>query len=413
MRSTLHYQYAHRFEEICRRLRESATAKQWDVPLAYWATARDRNLPKALLGLATREVVQSPFPKLSATPGVGIRKLAMLIQLLERALAAARSDSLPAPGLPAGWAPSAPGLPGHEGFDYAAVSESQWSEWCALVKRHRLANEPLGRFAATLRDLPATLWQTPLGAYAGSTLADLRRRKTHGEKRVRVVVETFAAAQSLLGDGSPTHLSVRIVPGFAAPLEAWLLDALQREGFPAAAEVQRAFIDPLFAQLRHDASETACTLAGDFLRAGAAKFNARAAAGELRRTRARVYQLLGEVAAVMSVRWREGTDWVQRLRRKALSAKSDRGKRLFLRAADLFFPRRLAADEASDADSTDRAPRDATENQAKADRWPVRRPGRQAERVRADGSSPATMRYNGDACRRTPALCMARRRKTA
>jgi hypothetical protein len=413
MRSTLHYQYAHRFDEVCRQLRASATAKQWDVPLAYWATARDRNVPRALLGLSTREIVQTPFAKLAATPGIGIRKLAMLVQLLERALSASRNETQPTSALPATWLACAPGLPGHDGFDYAAVSESQWTEWCDLVKRHRLASEPLGRFAATLRDLPVGLWQTPLAEYADCTLAELRRRKTHGEKRVRVVVETFALAQSLLGGGSPTHLSVRIVPGFAAPLEAWLLSAVQRDGSPTATEVQRSFIDPLLAQLRHDASETACKLAVDALRSNVAKFNARAAAGELRRTRARIYQLLAEVTAVMSVRWREGGELVHRLRVKALSMKPARGTRLFLRAADVFFPRRAAAEDGGDTGAVDQATDARTADQATINTWRFARSGHQDKRARADGGSPATMRYDGKACKKTPALYKAQGRRSA
>src|SRR5438105_3611825 len=105
MPTPLDYQLAHRFEELGRRLKESAaagsattgpataslaTAAPWEVPLAFWALPRDRRLPKALLGRSAREIVQTPFAKLYATPGIGTKKLITLMQLLERAVAASR-----------------------------------------------------------------------------------------------------------------------------------------------------------------------------------------------------------------------------------------------------------------------------------------------------------------------------------
>ncbi len=348
MPTALEYQLAHRFDELCRRLNESfadrsteLTAEPWDLPLAYWAVPKDRRLPRALLGYSLRRIVETSFAKLRATPGIGIKKLATLIELLERVLAAGPDGRPSAPPSPSASPAVVVIATGGADFDPGAVSESQWAQWCEAVKRHGLANEPLGRFAVTLRDLAGVLWHTPLSAYTDLTLEELRGRKTHGEKRVRAVIEIFAAVQSLLGQQPSTHLSVRVVPGFAAPLEAWLLAAADREGFPPAGEVQRAFIDPLIEQLRHDAGETVAQLAADRLLATTGEFNVRAAAGELGLTRARVYQLLAEASAVLSVRWPEGGSLVHGLREKTRRTRvPGHGARLFVIAADLFYPRR-------------------------------------------------------------------------
>ncbi len=235
-------------------------ADLWDLPLAYWALPKDRRLPKALLGYPLRRIVQTPFAKLRTTPGIGIKKLVTLVELVERVLAGGNHRPPPA---------SVPGEPqpaiaanGPE-FDPGAVSESQWAQWCDAVKQHGLSSEPLGRFARTLQDLPGVLWHTPLSEYTDLTLEELRGRKTHGEKRVRAVIEVFALVQSLLGQQPSTHLSVRIVPGFAASVETWLSETAGREPFPSAEEVRRAFIAPLLEQLRHDAGETVARLAAD------------------------------------------------------------------------------------------------------------------------------------------------------
>src|SRR5207247_1186857 len=158
----------------------------------------------------------------------------------------------------------------------------------------------------TLQDLPSVMWHTPLAEYADLTLEQVRRLKTHGEKRVRAVVEVFALVQSLLGEQLPRHLNIRVAPGFVAPIEAWLSDVIGREFFPPADEIRRAFIEPLVEQLRHDAGDTVARLVAGRLSASSAQFNARGAAKELGLTRARVYQLLAEASAVMSVRWPEG-----------------------------------------------------------------------------------------------------------
>jgi hypothetical protein len=340
----LEVQLAHQFEDLCRRLSELATAQQWELPLAYWAVPKDRRLPKALLGHSLRQIVHMPFAKLRATPGIGIKKLTTLIELLQRVAATAGSEStvpLPPPATP--FPATSLGSPEGADFDAAAVSEPQWAQWRDAVKRHGLAGERLGRFARSLQDLPGVLWHTPLSDYVDLTLEELRQLKTHGEKRVRAVIEVFAGLQSLLGEQPQNHLSVRIAPGFAAPVEAWLREAGGRTTFPTAAEVQREFVDPVLEQLRHDAGQTVAELAAGRLRSGPQDFNVRSMADELRLTRARVYQLLAEASHVMSVRWPDGDTIVQSLHDKALRERSSsEGTRLFIRAVDLFYPRRAS-----------------------------------------------------------------------
>jgi hypothetical protein len=335
------YQLAHRFDEICRRLNAEAPPQQRQVPLGYWTVPKDRRLPRALLAHATSDIIQTSFARLADTPGIGVKKLATLVVLLERALSAAQNGAAPNSQLIGSPVPQPIRALGSADFDAAAVTELEWAEWRESVKRHGLGRAPLGRFAISLQELPRVTWHKLLGDYADLTLQQLRKRKTHGEKRVRSVIEVFAMAHALLGGRPPTHLSVRIVPGFAMPVEAWLLAAAKRQAIGSVREVAQAFAQPLVHQLRHDAGDVVADIVEERLRLGPVEFSASKAATQRGLTRARVYQLLAESALVMSVRWPEGGNLVHVLRQRALSAKPlGRGASLFLSAADVFYPRR-------------------------------------------------------------------------
>jgi len=161
------YQLVSRFDELRGRLLTDEFADRLDQPLAYWAVASDRGLPLALMGCSLRELLGTPFEQLYATPGIGQKKLGMLLCLLERALEAEASS--PAPPAVDDRALSSEvisdaasrQLPAADG-----VSEALWVQWRDTVSRHDLGDEILGRFAPNLQKLPRVVWTKPLGAYA-------------------------------------------------------------------------------------------------------------------------------------------------------------------------------------------------------------------------------------------------------
>ena len=53
------------------------------------------------------------------------------------------------------------------------------------------------------------IWRTPLAEYVNRSLTDIRHLKTHGEKRVRVVLEVFYAVHELLSNANSTLLPIR------------------------------------------------------------------------------------------------------------------------------------------------------------------------------------------------------------
>lgn len=360
-------QVVSRFEGLRNILLSDAYADHLDKPLAYWALPTDRRLPLAFLGRTLRKLLGTPLVDLSATPGVGRKKMAAFVQLLARA---ANTDpaELPAEILDLQLDGASNHIDGDpvdiNGFDPTNISEVTWSQWRASVVRHGLSGEVLGRFAPSLQNMTRVIWNTPLGDYTNSTLAEIRALRTHGEKRVRAVVEVFHAAHAIVaGMGTQDHLAVRIVPRLIEQVEQWIGRALQRPGIPSPQEIFAQFIQPLLEQIRIDATQQIATLAENRLGIHEPITSVRQAARTLGLTRARVYQLLNEINDIMTVRWPTGRHQVHELREKfrAETAELENAPdlRQFYAAVELFYPgsRRGAAgplEQAADASAPER-----------------------------------------------------------
>ena len=338
-----------KLEEVRQRLFADDQAEKLERPLAFFTVANDRRLPLAFLGNSVREVIETPYSELLSTPGVGQKKIASLVSLLNRIVAAPVPELKAANPLPSRHVPTEVQtvLPGDPGFDAAAVPEVHWEAWRAAVVRHNLGRETLGRLAASLQDLPRVVWNTPLETYTGLTLAKIRALKTHGEKRVRVIVEVFGSLHRMVGAAPPVgHLYLSLRPKFILPLEAWILEVLQRELPPDAKEIRRAFVEPLMAQVQIDAGETIYRLAEGRLGLNNSNASVRQAAKRMGLTRARVYQLLNEVSAIMQVRWPEALPLIAELRSRLHTLTLDtRELEMFDATLELFFPGRRRAGE--------------------------------------------------------------------
>lgn len=165
-RTRLVIEYA-AFESLRRTLLEQLQPQALEKPLAYWARTGDRTLPLALMNLTIRELLGTPFEDLSATRGVGAKKIGGLLQLLGRV---AEPTSLPSTQqtdvrlldvAPPATAPREL----ESSLVPADFEESLWKTWRETVERLGLANETLGRFATSLVELPRTLWTVRLGNY--------------------------------------------------------------------------------------------------------------------------------------------------------------------------------------------------------------------------------------------------------
>lgn len=330
------YRLALRFEELRTRLAEPSAAEGLDKPLAFFASPSDRHLPLALINRTLRELISVPLADLQSVPGIGPKKLGSLFALLDRAVQQPRvGRELHAEPEDA----KSHRTPAATSCDeqLLLLSEAEWEQWREGVRRHHLGREMLGRFAASLRRLPRTLWITRLDDYFESTLVQLRDRKSYGEKRVSAILEIFGSLhQLLLRVDEHSHLSVCLQPRFATNLEYWLAYRLQHAELPSRDEIDSAFVAPLVDQLGVDGGETHAELVRDRLNGNSRGIGH--AARRLGLARGRAYELLGDAQTIMEVRWPEGGSLVKqlldRLRREAET--SEATLRLHA-AAELFF----------------------------------------------------------------------------
>ena len=363
--SAMDYRLRNSFEDQRRRLQESPGIKQIDRPLAYWALPADRRLPLALLGRTVGELLVMPYQEIAATPGIGHKKLAMLITLLDRvAASAAEKNSLLPHDVsdpsrdPVSIASCLPGLASpslevtgigieavgfdsiaaltNEGvpasvtassdagrvmttattsplseaavqFDVSRVSETQWDRWRETVRTHQLENEPLGRVCASLRHLPTVIWRTPLSTYLPLSLAEIRGLRTYGEKRVRAVIRVFWEIDQALGRiPRQSAFAVRLVPYNLEQVDTWLRERLLGYGVVTPTEIRQNLTLPILNQIHLDAGEPIAGLAERRLAVETPAFSVRQESERLGVTRARIYQLLDTCGAIMSVRWPAG-----------------------------------------------------------------------------------------------------------
>lgn len=317
-----------------------------ESPLAHWAAPTDRKLPLALLGKSLKDLLDTPFPELASTPGVGRKKIRSLLRLLGRV---AHSDPEKIPH-ETSWTrgngkPESGGKGVRDVFDPAAVSEVVWTRWRNCVLRHGLDSEPLGRFSPSLRGVTRGIWKRPLADYAEMSLREVRDLKTHGEKRTRAILEAFHCVHKLTaGMGVSEHLAVQVVPRRIGAVEAWVRQALRTPGIPAVEEILERFIRPLLRQIQVDTPGRVAQLAEDRLGLSGPIRPLRAVAKTLGVTRARVYQLLNEINDVVTVRWPCGRGQVHDLQAKFLAEAEQMDDppnlRQFFAAVELLYPGR-------------------------------------------------------------------------
>jgi hypothetical protein len=332
-----------RFESLRKILLSEEYADCLDKPLAYWALPSDRRLPLAFLGRTLKDLLETPFAELAGTPGIGQKKVRSFVKLLSR-VANTNPAELPIDlaaidGDGRGVLPRA----ASNGFDPSTVSEVLWSQWRAVVLEHGLGQEALGRFAPTLKNMTRVVWNTPLESYARMTLTEIRGLKTHGEKRVRAVLDTFHSIHTIVAQvRAQEHLVIRIVPRLIDGVETWVGQTLQTPGIPSPEQILQRLIRPLLDQVRADATQQIARLAENRLGINGPISSVRQAARTMGLTRARVYQLLNEINDILSVRWPLGRHQIYELRDKfqqeTAALDSPPNLEQFHAAIELFYP---------------------------------------------------------------------------
>ena len=346
------YKIVSSFQSLRNTLLDEKFADRLEKPLAYWAMPNDRRLPLAFLGRTIKDLLATPFEELSATPGIGQKKISSLVKLLSRAT----KDQPPA--VPFGISELSDSRKSQvekprrneKTFDPAIVSEALWAEWRETVKERGLDREKLGRLAPTLQALPTLIWHTPLGHYSDYTVAEIRQLKTHGEKRIRVILEVFFVVHEAFGSMNlPENLHVRLVPKFVQSIESWIAEVMERTEPLTLDEIQERLVAPLLEQIHVDTGPTIHELSASRLGIGGLPQSVRHQARAMGLTRARVYQLLEECAKVMAVRWPEGEQQLAALGAKLSNNGTNQDTlQMFQMTCELFFPGRNKLSEELD-----------------------------------------------------------------
>src|SRR5262245_22723776 len=294
------------YDSLRATLLSPAFSSRLDRPLAFWALPSDRRLPTAFLERTLRDLLGHSYKELAVTAGIGRKKLETFVKLLVRATkedaAEAHVENLPG-------ADEAPANGRDESgrFDPLRVSELVWMKWRDTVRRHGVGGEKLGRLTPSLQSLPSVVWNTPLSFYLDMSLQDIRNLKTHGEKRVTVVLEVFHTIHHMLDHiNAMGDLAVRLAPRTIVAAEDWMAEARTRSFPPARGEIEQQLVESLVQQLAIDAGETVADLTRGRLGVGATAESVRNQSKSLGVTRARVYQMLEECHNVMSIRWPDG-----------------------------------------------------------------------------------------------------------
>lgn len=345
-----------RYEEIRKTLLRDGSDWYLEKPLAHWVLPADRRLPLAFLGRPLGSLLEAGFDDLAATPGVGTKKIGSFLDLLTRVADSTGNGDGNGHGKEHD-RDTLPHIAAACDFNPDDVSDVVWNRWQETVRRNGLAGERVGQVAPTLRNVTRVIWWTPLGDYLDTSLAELRERRTYGEKRVRAILEVFFGLHRLVGQlGTHPELAIRLVPRHIDQTDRWIGLCLQRSDLPQGAEIAECFIAPLLAQLRHDASGQIAELAETRLGIRGSLTSVRKTARQMGLTRARIYQLLNEINDILSVRWPLGRWQTYRLlERLEAETPADSSLDQFRTAVELFYPAaRRGANGAVDASTPNR-----------------------------------------------------------
>jgi hypothetical protein len=330
------YRLVGSYERLRKALINHPDETRLDKALSYWVLPTDRRLPIAFLDRTLRDLLSHPLDELMSTPGVGSKKILGFFDLLKRAAKAGVPDApfgLSAPESKPIKQPVSSG-----GFDAAIVSEALWTSWCETIHRHGLGPEKLGRLAPSLQSLPTVIWHTRLEDYMDRSLAQIRRLKTHGEKRVNAVLEIFCTVHEALATATlQENIDVVIVPRFVPALVRWLNETIRQPELPGVADLHKYVVRPLIAQVRIDLGQQVADLAASRLSLDEGAPSVKQHAKNLGVTRARVYQLLEDCGKVMDVRWPEGR-WLLAPLTSRFGSSRPEAIGLLHGICDLFFP---------------------------------------------------------------------------
>jgi hypothetical protein len=302
---------------------------------------------RSVIDLPLETVCASTIEELLQRPNFGPKKVALLIHVLRRIAAdeaAGRGMSSAAQknGRKVRVKKTAPAP--MEPLDWDQVPEHVWQSWGQTVLDSAFSEEALGRVAPELNQVPTVIWHTPMSEYCCVPLAELRLRRTHGDKRLQAILSSIQAAAALLDQAAERgkKLDRLRLPVFTE-LEQWSANELNRSKSATYEWVTAQLLKPQLKQLEQDVPALTYRILSDRLGWDGAPRTVMQLSKILDLTRARVYQHLEIVAAVMDLRWPEGRaiwqSWHLRLAQNgAANPRSRAPQQCFELARQILYP---------------------------------------------------------------------------
>lgn len=296
-----------RHQSLRRALRQTAR-NRLEMPLSYWVWSEDRGVPLPLVRRTVGDLLEAEFDSLTRVPGVGVTKLAKLMDLLERVRA---GDPQTAEATAARAA-----LRTHSAPPEAKRRAAQWAVDCRTILEAGLADRTLGLLVDSLGRLSRSLWDAPLGQFMQQTYDSLQSIPYFGKRRVETVVGLVNQTAERARAATRDLTIVDWHPSRIQAMETWLRDQLDlpvSARRPPLDELRQGLVSPLIEQLEIDLGPRAATIAGyDWsltvhrLQPVRASRRPRAPAEIAAISRPRLFQLREELRRACAVRWPHG-----------------------------------------------------------------------------------------------------------
>lgn len=291
-----------------RRALRQVGRNRLELPLSNWVWSEDRGVPLTLARRSVGELIEADFDALIRVPGVGVTKLAKLMDLLERVRA---GDPQTAEASAARAA-----LRTHSAPPETMRRAAQWAADCRTIVEAGIADRTLGLLVDSLSRLARSLWDSPLGRFTSLTYDALQTIPYFGRSRVELLVDLVHQTAERTRAAARDLTVVDWHPPLVRTAENWLRDQLDRPVStrrPTLDDLHRGLVGPVVAQLDLDLGARAATIANfDWslvahrLQAEGAKRRPRAPAEIAAISRPRLFQLREEIRRACIVRWPRG-----------------------------------------------------------------------------------------------------------
>ena len=302
-----------RFLEIKSRISERRADPAFlERRVSSWVLPTDRGLPQEYLSWPLSNVLASPYERLVRMPGIGVRRIQKLLDVLERScgeLPPARVPLRPAavkrvaarPTIPPAEQRTAARALGYE------ITPAEWRDCCELIRTRGLEKERLGRYAASLNELPVKLWTVSLGEYTALGLYEIHSRPNHGPIRLAGILAVYSRIAAMLRNRpADSPIPPLLSPPLLQKATRWA-ESISSDGtVPTVRSIRADFLDPLLRLIESDSDAVAATMTRRRLELDGPKETLDAIAVGAGLTRERVRQIVARSAYILQIRWPEG-----------------------------------------------------------------------------------------------------------